>query len=222
RVHADFAGLINGAYYLVIVDAYSKWPEIVQMNSTSSSATIRVRKIFAQFGNPQKLVTDNGTQFTSTLFKESCRASGITHLRWPPFHPQSNGQAERFVNTFKRALTKLKGEEPTTDALQTFLMTYHSTPCPSEPDRASPAEHFLERRLRTIFELMTPSADNPVGPRASKMKEQFSRRHGVRCRHFEVGDVIYVKDYRGPKSTWTSGIIERKTGNATYTVRCRK
>ncbi|VDM26717.1 unnamed protein product [Toxocara canis] len=91
RVHADFAGPIDGTYYLAIMDAYSNWPEIVHMNCISTSATISALKIFAQFGDPQTLVTDNGTQFTSTLFKEFCRAHGIGRLRSSPSHPQSNG-----------------------------------------------------------------------------------------------------------------------------------
>ncbi|KAK6763649.1 hypothetical protein RB195_024100 [Necator americanus] len=110
RVHADFAESMEGQYYLLIVDAYSKWPEIVQMSSISSTATIQAMKcIFAKFGNPETLVTDNGTQFTSSHFASFCRSRGFVHIRTPPFHPQSNGQAERFVDTFKRGLAKLRG-----------------------------------------------------------------------------------------------------------------
>ncbi|PIO72875.1 hypothetical protein TELCIR_05170 [Teladorsagia circumcincta] len=102
-----------------------------QMSSIFSTATIQVMKdIFTKFENPTTLVTDNGTKFTSSQFALFCRSRGINHIRTPPFHPQSNGQAERFVDTFKRGLAKLKGEEPTVDALQTFLMAYRSTPCP--------------------------------------------------------------------------------------------
>ncbi|EYC29726.1 hypothetical protein Y032_0006g3147 [Ancylostoma ceylanicum] len=151
-IHADFAGPLDGKYYLVIVDAFSKWPKIVQMNCISTSATIAVmKKIFAQFGNPQTLVTDNGTQFTSASFQRFCHSCGITHVRSPQFHPQSNGQAERFVDAFKRGLAKLKGEQPTADALQTFLMDYRSTPCPSGPNHLLPAENFLGRKLCTVL-----------------------------------------------------------------------
>uniref|UniRef100_A0A8L8KB94 RNA-directed DNA polymerase n=1 Tax=Heligmosomoides polygyrus TaxID=6339 RepID=A0A8L8KB94_HELPZ len=90
RVHADFAGPLDAVHYLIIVDAYSKWPEIIQMNSISTSATISaMKKVFSQFGNPTMFVTDNGTQFTSSLFKDFCTKRGIEHIRSPPFHPQS-------------------------------------------------------------------------------------------------------------------------------------
>nr|CDJ87606.1 Integrase domain containing protein [Haemonchus contortus] len=200
RVHADFAGPLDGNFYLVIVDAFSKWPEIIQMNSITTSATIKVlTKVFAQFGNPQTLVTDNGTQFTSATFVDFCRRRGIKHVRSPPFHPQSNGQAERFVDTFKRGLAKLKGEEPTTEALQAFLMAYRSTPCPSGPNHLSPAENFLGRRIRTELDLMMPSPEDSTGRRDTKMEDQFNRHQGAKPRHFDVDDAVYAKDYRQAK-----------------------
>lgn len=64
--NVDYAGPISGKMFLIAVDAYSKWPEIMEMTSTTSTATLnQLRRIFAQFGYPQALVTDNGTQFTS-------------------------------------------------------------------------------------------------------------------------------------------------------------
>ncbi|PIO55189.1 hypothetical protein TELCIR_23425, partial [Teladorsagia circumcincta] len=66
RIHADFAGPIDGRKFLVIMDAHSKWPEIMGMSTTTSAATITVyRRIFSQFGYPHALVTDNGMQIVS-------------------------------------------------------------------------------------------------------------------------------------------------------------
>ncbi|KAL6742231.1 hypothetical protein ANCDUO_23293 [Ancylostoma duodenale] len=78
RIHVDFAGPVDGKTYLVVVDSYSKWPEIIEMTTASSTATIRqLTRLFAQFGNPYTLVSDNGTQFTSKEFADFCATNSI-------------------------------------------------------------------------------------------------------------------------------------------------
>ncbi|XP_018402050.1 PREDICTED: uncharacterized protein K02A2.6-like [Cyphomyrmex costatus] len=92
RVHIDFAGPLNGEYYFVLVDAFSKWPEIVPTQTITAQRTIDIlQEIFARFGVPESLVSDNGTQFTSEKFQNFCLLQGINHLHTPPFHPSSNG-----------------------------------------------------------------------------------------------------------------------------------
>ena len=74
RIHMDFAGPTYGKMFLIVVDAYSKWPEVIEMSSTTSEATIQqLRRLFAQFGIPETIVSDNGTQFTSAVFWNSAR-----------------------------------------------------------------------------------------------------------------------------------------------------
>jgi hypothetical protein len=108
RVHIDYAGPVQNLYFLVVVDAYSKWPEIVPTKTISAKATVDIlRQILGRYGMPEEVISDNGTQFTSRLFKEFCDMNGIIHHFSPVYHPQSNGQAERFVDSFKRALLKL-------------------------------------------------------------------------------------------------------------------
>lgn len=90
------------------MDATSKWPEMVGMDITNSSATIEfLWSVFARFGLPQELVSDNGPQFTSAKFKSYVEISGISHLMGAPYLPQSNGLAERAVQTVKSALLKM-------------------------------------------------------------------------------------------------------------------
>ena len=87
----------------MIVDAYSKWPEIIPMQSTTTNCTIKaLMKVFCTHGIPERLVSDNGPQFTSEEFADFCKANGISHTFSPPYHPSTNGEAERFVQTFKR------------------------------------------------------------------------------------------------------------------------
>ena len=72
------------------------------MSSSTSSETAKVLlSIFSRHGLPDKLVSDNGPEFTSDEFKEFKTNCGILHIKTAPYHPQTNGEAEPFVQTFK-------------------------------------------------------------------------------------------------------------------------
>jgi transposase InsO family protein len=123
RIHIDFAGPHQGRQFLIVVDTYSKYPDIISMPSMMSRQTVAVLcKLCAQHCVPETVVSDNGTQFTSHEFREYCKANVISHVLSPPYHPQSNGWAERFVDTFKRGLLKLRGEGDVDKILDTFLL----------------------------------------------------------------------------------------------------
>ena len=63
-----------------------------------------LRSIFARWGIPSQIVTDNGPQFTSQKFEQFVRANNCKHTRTSPYHPATNGLAERFVQSLKQAL----------------------------------------------------------------------------------------------------------------------
>ena len=73
RIHMDYAGPVFGYYFLIVIDAHSKWIEAYPMKSITSAATIeKLRVLFAQFGIPEMIVSDNGTNFTSGEFQQFC------------------------------------------------------------------------------------------------------------------------------------------------------
>ena len=66
--------------YLVVVDSFSKWFVVVQMKSTTASRTyVELRKLFAQHGRPEELVSDNGTQFIASEIEVVMRSNGETY-----------------------------------------------------------------------------------------------------------------------------------------------
>ncbi|XP_058811223.1 uncharacterized protein K02A2.6-like [Topomyia yanbarensis] len=90
RVHIDFAGPIEGDHFLIVVDSFSKWPEVVQMRTISALARIAILSgLFARLGKPTLVVSDNGTQFTSAEFAEFCSMNSRTRRapQWfDPYH----------------------------------------------------------------------------------------------------------------------------------------
>lgn len=210
RLHIDFAGPINGDSFFIIVDAYSKWPEIVSTRNTTTTFIIgTLEEIFARFGNPQILVSDNASQFCSEHFQIFCKQNGIEHIRTPPYHPQSNGQVERFVDTFKRALKKIgKGGQPLGQQIQTFLATYRTTPSRYTPNGTSPAEVLIGRKVRTTLDLLLPSSREGV--------HRDDDNHPISSKSFEIGDVVYCQVHCNNKYQWKPGRITGKIGNVMY------
>ncbi|WP_353806028.1 integrase catalytic domain-containing protein [Acinetobacter baumannii] len=88
RVHADYCGPFLSKYYaLIIVDSYSKWPEVIFTTSfTAEFTTQALRKVYILEGVPSVLVTDNGTHFAASCVTELLKSVGCRH-------PCSNGQA---------------------------------------------------------------------------------------------------------------------------------
>ncbi|XP_062700183.1 uncharacterized protein K02A2.6-like [Aedes albopictus] len=209
RVHADYAGPLDGEFYLIVVDAYSKWPEIFPTRQITTKATINLlRTLFANKGMPELLVTDNGTQFKSAEFSQFCSENGVRHITTAPFHPQSNGQAERFVDTFKRAVRKIQeGEGTIKEALDLFLMTYRTTPNPNVPDKKSPAEAMYNRPLRTTMDLLRAPPEQVA-----------DQANSSQTRTFAPKDFVYAKVYSRNKWTWTPGTVVEKVGKVMYNI----
>ena len=67
--------------FLVAVDTYNKWPEVIPVSSTTTSKTIKVlRDLFARFGIPEQILSDNGPQFASEDFQAYIKSNGIHHI----------------------------------------------------------------------------------------------------------------------------------------------
>ncbi|KII71252.1 Transposon Tf2-11 polyprotein [Thelohanellus kitauei] len=154
RIHVDHAINFMGFNWLIIVDAYSKYPCVHKTTSTSTAVTIKfLEQDFSHFGIPHQIVSDNATTFSSGEFRDWCTKKSILHLTGSPYHPSTNGTAERFVQTFKRALQKSK--LPPDDALCEFLLQYRRTPGPSG---ISPGELLQGRKLRSHVDTFHPIA----------------------------------------------------------------
>ncbi|XP_037515518.1 uncharacterized protein K02A2.6-like [Rhipicephalus sanguineus] len=109
RVHVD---QWKSRMILVIVDSHSGWVEAIPTPSATTAATVEEsRTVFARFGLPVYLVTDNGTSFTGVEFQDCAKKWHTTHS-YSIYKPQSNGLAERAVRSVKEGLKRMTGGKP--------------------------------------------------------------------------------------------------------------
>ena len=213
RIHVDYAGPFLGKMFLVIVDAHSKWIEVFPMNHSTSTATIeKLRQTFAVHGLPEMLVSDNGTCFTSELFETFLKKNGIRHVCSAPYHPSTNGLAEKAVQILKRGLKKMTGGTIET-RVSRLLAAYRVTP--QSTTGLSPADLMFNRKIRTRFDLAKPNLEKHVRDCQEKQKKHHDHR---RYRpDFAVGEPVNVKNF-GPGPKWLAAVVARKTGPLSYEV----
>ena len=204
RIHLDYAGPFMGRMFLIVVDAYSKWVEVETMADATAYSTVhKLRRMFAAHGLPKVMVTDNGPAFTGESFEKFCLRNRIRHVPTAPYHPASNGQAERVVRTFKESMKKLsKGDIET--KVNRLLFKYRMTPHTSTG--VSPSQLMLKREIRTPFHLMQPGSKITPRPEA--------RSAG---RKFREGDLVWSKNF-GVGDKWVPGVVESVRGNVNYNV----
>ena len=223
RLHLDHAINFLGRNWLVLVDAYSKYPCIHPTTSTSSKSTTAIlEQEFAHFGYPHTLVTDNATTFMSQEFQAWCKQRGIVHLTGAPYHPATNGTAKRLIQSFKQALRK--SSLAPKEALQEFLMQYRRIPFASG---LSPSELLNGRRIRTKIDTLVPSIPHLLQGRQSRQASKHSNAEDSEVvskveHHYTLGDPCYAL-YFGPRRDrdprWVPAIVTKVHGTRSVNVR---
>lgn len=136
RVALDILGPLpltkkGNKYILVMVDCFSKWTEAVALPDQEASTVAKafVDTIICHFGTPLQIHTDQGRNFESNLFKEMCNLFQIDKTRTTSYHPQSNGNVERFNRTLGDMLSTFcnKNQDQWDEFLPQVLMAYRAS-----------------------------------------------------------------------------------------------
>ena len=188
---------------------------MIKTSTTISEKTIEVlRQLSARYGLPEQLVSDNGTQFVSGEFATFMKANRIKHIRCTPYHPSSNGLAERFVQTFKRAMKASEYDGKSMQhRLSNFLLTYRSAP--HATTNQSPSSLFLKREVRTRFDLLKPDGETQVTAKQALQKLAHDRK--VKLREFTVGQEVMARNYR-EGDEWVPGVVVERKGPLSYII----
>ena len=214
EVSMDFIGPFpGGEYMMVVMDDYSRFPEIEIVYSTSSQSTLpKLDAIFARQGIPEVVKTDNGPPFNGEPFAAWAKYVGFHHRKITPRWPEANGEAERFMRTLNKAVqTAQVGKGSWKQEIWKFLRHYRATP--HSTTGLSPCELLNGRKLRTEIPVITKKKKTAqfekkviVAERRDErlktyMKEMADERNNAKACELKIGDQVLVKQDKHNKLT---------------------
>lgn len=211
RLHIDFLGPIAGQTFMIIIDSNTKWLEAIRMTRTTAGSVIReLRQLWAKFGIPKQVVSDNGPPYNSVEFRLFLKSNGVEQILSAPYHPASNGAAENAVKTCKRVIKKAIRQKVDVDtALCRFLLIYRNTEHATTGE--SPANLLQGRNLRTRLDCLKPERG------ARELAKQVKSEMILPSRSFTPGSNVWYRDYR-TSDKWLPGLVATRLGSSDYTI----
>ena len=189
QVAADFVGggaALQGTVVLTLIDYASRFPFAVPVRSTSAKDAIQaLHSIFAIFGFPKILISDNAPSFTSSEFESFMSCCGIKHQFSSAYYPQSNGVVERLHHTMKKRLSKLFNDDHKfSAALSQCMFDIRSTTNASTG--RTPFSLFFNRPMRTQWQGV--NVQDTVCSKRSLAKDYDKRNQRRHAREFKFNE----------------------------------
>ena len=186
----------HNSEYLIAVDYHSRFFEVAKFQRTDSESIIeQVKSFFARHGILEVVMSDNGPQYAGETFRQFADKYGFIHVTSSPRYPQSNGKAERAVQTVKTILRK--NENP-----YLALLVYRNAPL---ENGYSPAQLLMGRQLRSTVpahaDTLKPSIPDALHLRAKESIQRGYQKTTIDTRHralelppLETGAQVWIKD----------------------------
>ncbi|KAK3745481.1 hypothetical protein QZH41_007545 [Actinostola sp. cb2023] len=208
--------------YLITVDYFSNFWEVDRLHSTTASNVIlKLKNHFARYGCPDRVISDNGPQFTSDAFASFSKAWDFEHRTSSPGNSKANGKAESAVKTAKRLLRKAldAGTEP-----YLAILEYRNTP--TQGMDSSPTQRLMNRRTRTLL----PTTNALLQPRVvyPETVKDLNRRKQQQSAHFnrnakdlptlDEGDTVRMKPFRLGDKRWKKATVTSRLDERSYVV----
>ena len=202
----------NGSEYLIIADYYSKFPVVRKMPNQFTSGVIigATKQIFSEYGIPRRVISDNGPQYSSCMYRDFAKEWCFDHVTSSPRYPQSNGFVERQVRTVKQLFEKAR--QANTDK-ELALLCLRTTPISS--NLPSPGEILMNRKIRSNLPIKVHNSkfiDNDL------VKEVLQDRQNIQKKYHDrntqdlppliPGQSVRIQNYHTGK--WDTAKVSQK------------
>lgn len=192
-------------YALVAIDDYSIFPEVEIVHSTSAKAVLpKLDCIFAAYGEPKVVKSDNAPPFNGQEFGQSAYYLGFEHCKSTPLWPEANGEVECLMKTFGTELpTTSNWKQQLYQFLRNYRTTPHCTTC------VAPTTALIGKPIRiklpcsvavtcktNLKQALIPEDD---AHQKLKMKTHAESRRPIKDSHIQVGDTALVKQLKTGK-----------------------
>lgn len=223
-IHMDHLGPFikskrGNTYIPGIIDGFSKFIFIRAVKNTKSKTTIKtLEEIFATFGSPKVIISDQGSSFTSNEFKSFSASIGVKHVLNAVATPRANGQIERYNRTILNSLASMnhgldeKDWDINVPKLQWSLNNTINKGVGKSPSEIvfgqrttgqsegilkgaldQPEEEFVDKRE----EVRKDAQDNIINLQ-NQMKKRFDQGRAP-TKHFREGDLVMIPNHNPDK-----------------------
>lgn len=202
----DFCGpLPSGDMLLVVIDEYSRYPEVEIIRSTSANTVIpKLDRILSTHGIPTEIKSDNGPPFQSHSFAQFAQYMGFRHRKITPEWPRANSESERFMRTIQKTLRAAHLENKNwKQELFLFLRNYRATP--HSTTGVPPAELLFGRKMTIKLPELVPTSPSRSQfadidlKKKEKMKVYADTATNGRPHTLQVGDTVLARQRRQNK-----------------------
>lgn len=206
-------------YCLTVTDHFTRWTEVYPLKKTTAETVADkfVSEFISRYGLVQRLLTDQGKQFESKLFKKMCELLKIKKIRCSAFHPQCNGKTERFNRTMEDMLSKyISPSQKDWDIYLPLLVSAYNTST-HESTKQTPYNMLFGRESSLPIDLQYETRDtaNTSGSDyVSQLREQLNKTHDIarqemlkssekqkkkhdsrsNIQRYEVGDNVWLRN----------------------------
>ena len=179
-------------FLMCVIDTFSKFAFVEPLkNKTSQSIAYTLQSIICKEGSPSVISSDNGSEFVNSHFIELCQRFNITHRTSLPYHPQAQGQVERFNATIKNSIFKYLTQHNSKryiDVLQLLIYSYNTSV--HNTTKRTPFE--IHRKKFESYKILDNMVFQNIQNNAIKMIENSLKTQQAQQEELQIGDEVRI------------------------------